>query len=479
MSRCQHFDVNTLYVTSGVARADQLEKCLSESIQDVLSRIKTLKEFEENYDSSYDSNDNDIYDDENYIGLDSELELDPSFRTNLIVDRNGKLFGYGYIYVTSPEIYWMLLGRNPDGTERYSEYKDPDWIPPLPKEDNKDDDNHSETKLSWAEMIQEEEKYIHPTIKETLPPLMKIPGYTYDPEQYEHLRQVEIENDKIPDNVPKMGFFELSRAYVKNIEVNKCSHKLCARYVPDWIPDSEFKRIFKFYVYDKTKKVIKKSNSNKNKNNKNSKNKNEDDTYPVITSIQSKNQGRIVFVMFDPTEKDGLFALLMTRKVNITHPKDPSKKCTLIFDHAYENLTNLNHDDNRRNDGNRRRNDSNRRNNRNDDNRDRNDSNRNNDDNRNRNDSNSNRGNNSNRRNNDDNRNRNDRRRTNNRNDNQNKSNNNNRNQNNDNRNNNNNNTNKSNNNNTKKKENKTTKNDWNQVGSVNSKKKDKTRDIW
>src|SRR5207253_8570763 len=61
-----------------------------------------------------------------------ERKLSTRFKINLI-HLGGKPIGYGYLWVQEPEIYNMLIGNNPDGTERFQELDDPTWRPPSPQ----------------------------------------------------------------------------------------------------------------------------------------------------------------------------------------------------------------------------------------------------------------------------------------------------------------------------------------------------------
>ena len=235
----------------------------------------------------------------------------------------------------------MLLGRNPDGSERVREYLDPNWVPP--SEQNISEQDQDE--MSWFEIAQEEDKHVQPIIREDLGPLMVIPGYVYDEKQYQHLQDVAIKTGKDPSKVPTMGYFEFSRAYSRDVEKGKEANVLCARQIPDWIPSIAFKNIFSIYsnVNNLGGNLLNPSIATQNQ-----------ESYPIVTMINSKKEaGRTVLVTFDPTTKDAIFALLMTRKVRIVHPKYDKKssgtinldgkvykiselKCTLIFDHAYE-----------------------------------------------------------------------------------------------------------------------------------------------
>ena len=335
----QFYDEHTLYVTSGVATQEQLHTAL----------LKAIKQGETNYYNEILVNS--LYD--IYISDDDEDELDYFFETldemstidenklfknkiielgekppkkeifptdvdvNLIMRRDGSYFGFGYIRVSNEKVHSMLLGKNPDGEERINEYEDPNWIPPLPKSIHEDTDMDGWT---WFEMDQDVRKYMHPTITEELKSLTTIPGYEYNKIQFQHLQDLAVKEGNDPSSVPKIGHFEISQAYVKRVDSGKMPNVLCARKVPDWFREMEFKNRFKRYASDPKKRVLTKDKKM--------------DSYPMINLIK-KNNANIAFITFDPAGKDASFSLLMTRKVTINTKNN--KSCSFIFDHAYEN----------------------------------------------------------------------------------------------------------------------------------------------
>ena len=340
----QFYDEHTLYVTSGVATQEQLHTAL----------LKAIKQGETNYYNEVLVNS--LYD--IYISDDDEDELDYFFETldemstidenklfknkiielgekppkkeifptdvdvNLIMRRDGSYFGFGYIRVSNEKVHSMLLGKNPDGEERINEYEDPNWIPPLPKSIHEDTDMDGWT---WFEMDQDVRKYMHPTITEELKSLTTIPGYEYNKIQFQHLQDLAVKEGNDPSSVPKIGHFEISQAYVKRVDSGKMPNVLCARKVPDWFREMEFKNRFKRYASDPRKRVLTKDKKM--------------DSYPMINLIK-KNNANIAFITFDPAGKDASFSLLMTRKVTINTRNN--KSCSFIFDHAYENSNNGN-----------------------------------------------------------------------------------------------------------------------------------------
>lgn len=272
------FDNSILYIDSGVATVAQISNCLKSAIKNA----------------------------EKILGRKTNCR----FKINLLVNKDGEYFGYGYIWISSPEIYWMLLGRNPNGTERIEEYPDPDWKPPSPStNENKTIDSNK----NWIDIVEEEDAHVQPMIKKILPPLVALSGYEYDSEQIQHLKELKEREGQQDVAIPKIGFFEISRGYALDAPQGSLKNRLCARNVPDWIPEEVFKAIFSFYIQD-TK-----------------------GEYPIVKFVTSKNGSRIVFITFDPNKKDAIFTLLMTKKTVIVHPNNPKLKASLIFSHAYDN----------------------------------------------------------------------------------------------------------------------------------------------
>ena len=362
-SRLKYYDTHTLYVTSGVAREDQLHKSLRNAIEEGQERLynEDLEDFifdvnNNNEDGKNVSKDlpNDLtLTEKNQILSDrlTEAGYEPpekrdlkscKIKVNLIVNKNGDYYGFGYIHVSREDVYWMLLGKNPDGSDRVLEYLDPDWQPPLPKPVlTEEEEQEKYSNMKWYEIAEEEDKYVHPTIRQILEPLMPVPGYEYDEVQYRHHQEVAKKDGKDPSKVPKTGYFEFSRAYARDVESGKMPHVLCARQVPEWIPPIAFKQIFKDYASDSTTEILieKLDGSDCYSDSEPDEEVPTElyDTYPMINLIDGKKDGgRVVFVSFEASTKDAIFALLMTRKVHIVHPRNPSLRCTLIFDHAYE-----------------------------------------------------------------------------------------------------------------------------------------------
>ena len=322
----QYYDTNTLYIDCGVATESQIAESLKiainnaqkilaqrekdKSINNIAEKINKLKKNRKFKDvKKFESKLKTI----RTKSLSDFNREKCMYKINLLVTKDGAYHGYGYIRVSSTKIYWMLLGRNPDGSERFEETLDPNWTPPEKTEEKLSFDeiikiNKNKT---WADVAEDEEKHIQPVIRKSLDPLITMPGFKYDKEQLKHLKELAVLNEEDPDSVPDTGYFEISRGYAKEAPSGTIKHRICARNVPNWVPLEAFVTTFKPYVT------------------------NGGDKYPKVNFIQTK-KGKIVFVNFDPSTTDALFALLMTRKTRLMHP-EKKLTCELIFMHAFEN----------------------------------------------------------------------------------------------------------------------------------------------
>jgi len=283
-----YYNQHTLYVRSGVAYPSQLMDSLKKAIEE--TTIKVNK------------------------------PIPCRYKVNLIVGRSGKYYGFGYIWVTNPEVYYMLIGKNPDGSERVIYEDDPNWKEPE-KSLEETLDNLKCSNKSWADDLEEEEElrkqYNCPQIKKELPILMTLPGYEYDTEQLEHVKKLALsEGYKGP--IPTKGYFQISPAFVTDLDDKYCHNVLCSRNIPLWISEQDIKNIFIPYTSDSITKYIRKIKGKKIA-----------DTYPFVTI----NENRVAFITFHLETRDAQFALLMTRKVTLNNQNGES--FVLIFNHSY------------------------------------------------------------------------------------------------------------------------------------------------
>lgn len=289
----------------------------------------------------------------------SGIKLDPRFRVNLVTNKDDKSFGFAYVYVQDSRVYHMLLGKNPDGSERVEYVDDETWRPPEDGEltnqtgwsftDEDDfsmdysqpikwgnDDSHHD----WGVVVDEydsfiqakqtqDKKFICPQIPRELPPLMTLPTFNLTKEQMESRRdniitKNEGKEDFDPElvDVPEEAHFTVDRAGVLEVEAKYMHNIIKAVTVPEWITPDDLKIQFAPYASDSTTRHERSIKGHKY-----------NDTYP-FTSISAD---RVCFVIFDPATTDAQFALHMMKKTIIKKTVNGKEMShTLIFFHSYK-----------------------------------------------------------------------------------------------------------------------------------------------
>ncbi len=227
----------------------------------------------------------------------------------------------------------MLIGNNSDGSKRIKSIKDPNWTKPKKEyneayEELRDPSPNGEASsfssgISWAAIMELEEQYKQEDIEEKLVSLLKAPSIKYTDEQY---KSIQDSYDRGNINTSPKDHGELvflkgwcnvpsSDKYI--INVLYCSN------IPDWIDVKFLKKIFIPYASDPISLVEISSSKSRRTRRK--------DTYPIIDIIENNRGIRIGFITFDPNTSDASFALLMTKKLNLSSPE--GKIVTLYLDY--------------------------------------------------------------------------------------------------------------------------------------------------
>jgi len=240
------YDNHTLYVKYYSATLDQIKTIFNNALK--------------NYNTHYNKN------------------IACEFYYNLIIDKNGQSYGIVFIYVSNSEVYNMILGKNPNGTDR---------IKFLREKKTKIIDEP----INWGDSDDE-------IIGEvTLEPLMSLES---------------VVNEK-----GDLFNIHVSRAMINKLEDKYVNNILKTKKIPNWVDVFMIKNLFSPYASD-----------NETRHSRIIKGKKLFDTYPFINI----NKEGICFVIYDSKTNDAQFALHMMKKVVIT--KD-DKSITLIFNHSY------------------------------------------------------------------------------------------------------------------------------------------------
>jgi len=310
----KYFDTHTLYTKCDCASVEQIRTAFNEAL------TKYQKE--------------------------NGVNLNCRYRINLLTDREGNSFGTAFIFVTNSEVYHMLLGKNPDGSDRIEYMDDPSWEPPKDNEMVNESgwtsvtDSLDYSNMSWADICDEEEeferqkeeeekRFVCPQIAIELEPLMTLPPYKLTPQQiedkkYKIIQENEGKEDFDPSlvTIPEYAYFGVDRAMVIPVDPKFMPNILKTQNVPDWITKEDLKAQFTPYASDS--RTIQERTI---------KGRRVEETYPFVNI----NEGRVAFIIFDPSTHDAQFALHMMKKTQITKklPNGVVNNVTLIFGHSY------------------------------------------------------------------------------------------------------------------------------------------------
>ena len=272
----------------------------------------------------------------------AKVNLQCRFRVNLVENREGKSFGIAFVFVTNPAVYYMLLGKNPDGSDRIEYRDDLSWSPPA-EGDSMNDGGWSTISVpvfttNWSattddeiqhEPEQKRPKYVCPKIPVPLEPLMILPPYHLTSDQIEEKRAKIVEDNEGKSGfdhslveIPEVSHFVVDRAMASPVDQKFMPNILKCKGIPDWVTKEDLKMQFSPYASDaetSQERFIK--------------GRRVEETYPFVNI----NEDRVAFIIFDSSTNDALFALHMMKKTIIRKKASDGtiNNVTLIFGHSF------------------------------------------------------------------------------------------------------------------------------------------------
>lgn len=268
------------------------------------------------------------------------LPVQSKWKVNVPINKEGKPIGLAYVFVTDPAMYHMILGRNPDGSERIQYIDNPAYV--------KGDDNINDygwanmdlsqfetlpsiipPGMSWAEFdeweTQREKEEIKPKIEIKLEPLMSLPPFKMTSQQMIDERNKIIEKEKVKPGfdpallqISDTAYFKVYPAAVKHVEYKYMSNVLKADKVPSFVTPEILKSQFTPFASD-----------HRTKYERSVKGQIIQEAYPFV----SIDNNRTAFVVFDPKTTDAQFALHMMKRTVIKDPKS-NQTAVLYFGHS-------------------------------------------------------------------------------------------------------------------------------------------------
>jgi hypothetical protein len=215
-------------------------------------------------------------------------EINKDYQCNIISKSDGSTYGYGYMWVRDEKLFYILLGKNKDGTDLIIEEDDPDWKPdPKILEEKQRIQYGIPANISWYDIMIYEEELENKLKPSKRKRIITSPISNIEFEYNENQKKIDASKSK--------DYFKFLPAVIRRRDETQVANKLFSPVVPKNITENDLRKIFKRYSFS----------TFKNK-----------ELYPIIT-IEKKRQHNVATITFDPLTNDGLFALLMTRKIVI------------------------------------------------------------------------------------------------------------------------------------------------------------------
>lgn len=295
----KHYDTHTLFIKCESATSEQIRE----------SFVQALKFYKEKTGEN----------------------IDTRFKVNLITDKQGNSFGIAFVYITNPMVYYMIIGKNPDGSDRIQYVDDPSWEPPEEGElTNSSGWSSLNESTNWADICDEEDELeikesrkICPKIPIQLEPLMTLPPYKLTKEQMDEKRKKIISENEGKQNfnsdivcVQPFSYLSIERAMVTPVDNKFMPNIIKTQKVPIWITKEILKSQFRPYASDSNSKQERLIRGNV-----------VIDTYPFVNI----NDDRVAFIIFDPSTRDAQFALHMMKKTIITMSFNKNPQSTAMI----------------------------------------------------------------------------------------------------------------------------------------------------
>jgi hypothetical protein len=237
--------------------------------------------------------------------------------TNLVVSR-GESVGYAYLWVQNPEVYFILCGFNPDGSERFEEYIEKE------AESIEDDLDLDLSTMDLNNIIQEKQMKEPIKIKKPLGPILNLPGYEYTEAQSEKAYQSLLEEEELLASKesremnkiekPNYGYFECKRSDTTSIEEDM-SHNILYGKIPNWVTEKMLVEKFNRFSEPSYSKDVKHFNVN------------------LGNPCKDVQDYREVIIKYSIAPKGiATLALQMTRKTTFINPTN-SNKAECVFNY--------------------------------------------------------------------------------------------------------------------------------------------------
>jgi hypothetical protein len=225
---------------------------------------------------------------------------------NVVETKDKSKFGYSYAWVRNVQVYYALIGKNFDGTDRIKIIDDENWVKP----EGDMDDEIDECGDDWGKMADVEQKYERPKIEIKEDPLVIPPGTKYSKAQIEILKE-----KKGDDFGGTIGFLEITPMYVTINPDEEKTNKLYSKDVKGWVTEEMLHNFFDKFVPNIDQAVKTKQNTSD----------------PCIKINLDKRGYSSVQISFSSTNKNiAYFLVKLLKKISLRNPETNEEE-TIIF----------------------------------------------------------------------------------------------------------------------------------------------------
>jgi hypothetical protein len=228
-----------------------------------------------------------------------ERKFDRELMVNTIFKYDGTPLKHSYVWCRSIETANVLCNKTPDGVERAEDVEDPDHDTSEAEKNLVEflDQSHPYG-TSWVDLVEEEERLTKKTKKITIKRSMNpVVDFGIIPLNQEQVEKYASEYQHIPIKIFPVSVPTRS---------GYSSNRLFAYHNFRDLDENKIRKHFEKYATHKKDPFDKKN-------------------YPTIF-IDKRNNPTYITISFHPSSNDGIFALLMNKKLVL------SDKCVLNFD---------------------------------------------------------------------------------------------------------------------------------------------------
>jgi len=263
----KYLDKHTLYVLTGAATHEQFDKSVKSAI--------------------------------------AKSGLKSAYEVNIVINRDGKRLGFGYVRFSNTILYHLLDGKNADGSKRVEKRPNPNYVPRKETVEEKsaklvlDSKAISEQKAKigkWADVEDDDEEEDNKFLYKNLPALLTLEPFKLTEQQLEDAKNKPKDGWDQNEDIEEYGKFIVNGgAFVKEQRDDYYHDQLYIQRLDNKVTPEMLRNHFVKYNTNSSAKIRGRP-------------------YPDVRIMTNNSQGRSAYIAFNPNTRDAQFAMLMCHK---------------------------------------------------------------------------------------------------------------------------------------------------------------------